>query len=495
MWADDLMLMSESHRGLQTCLEKLSSYCSKWGLSINTEKTKTMVFRKGIPRKDESPWYIGNIKLQQVKQYKYLGVIITSDGKFKEAMKDRIVKATKCIYSVRNAISYDGNISTSLANAIFDKQISPIMLYGCPIWALPDVNRYIQVENDKPLDWFVYKQLSALLKEVSGRDIPFHKTYIPVDRVNNKVVVQLLSWADKKDILNIMIRNPDKYSFKVHDYDIALSKHDEMNKVQGKFLKFSLGLSKFASTSATLRELGQYPIYLKALKLSLMYYYRLENEISGRAHTLIRGAFECMKLYKHPWLDSVEYCFVKNGMGNVYGNIKNLEKAYVKRKISLRLQDQFLQENNVKIQGSEHLQTFYNCIKDEDFGRSDYLDKVTSPSMRKLLARIRLNCSKLSPSPYSKINKLCKECNMLLDFKHCILDCSLYKQNSQNFIEQVACKIPWFKQIGPGEMFARIMNLDFGRVSEVDLESLISITLSFIHRTYNHFTSGFWDST
>ena len=234
---------------------------------------------------------MGNVKLQQVRQYKYLGVIVSSDGKFREAMKDRIVKATKCIYSVRNAISYDDNISTSLANAIFEKQISPIMLYGCPLWALPDVNRYIQIEK-KPLDWFVHKQVSSLLKKITDRDIPFHKTSIPIDRVNNKVVIQLKSWTDKRDILNIVNRNPDAYSFKVYDYDVPLHKHDEINKVQGKFLKFSLGLSKFASTSATLRELGQYPSYIKAIKLSLMYYYRLENGISGRSHTLLQAAFE-----------------------------------------------------------------------------------------------------------------------------------------------------------------------------------------------------------
>ena len=45
-WADDLLILSHSRKGLQTCLDKLHAYCSKWGLVVNQTKTKTMVFSK-----------------------------------------------------------------------------------------------------------------------------------------------------------------------------------------------------------------------------------------------------------------------------------------------------------------------------------------------------------------------------------------------------------------------------------------------------------------
>ncbi len=41
--ADDLVLVSESAQGLQKCLNDLSNYCGKWGLTVNTAKTKCMV--------------------------------------------------------------------------------------------------------------------------------------------------------------------------------------------------------------------------------------------------------------------------------------------------------------------------------------------------------------------------------------------------------------------------------------------------------------------
>ena len=46
MYADDLIIMSEKASGLQSALDKLNTYCDKWDLDINVEKTKIMIFNK-----------------------------------------------------------------------------------------------------------------------------------------------------------------------------------------------------------------------------------------------------------------------------------------------------------------------------------------------------------------------------------------------------------------------------------------------------------------
>ena len=40
MFADDILLLSESAEGLQNCLNKLNDYCNKWQLSINIKKNQ-----------------------------------------------------------------------------------------------------------------------------------------------------------------------------------------------------------------------------------------------------------------------------------------------------------------------------------------------------------------------------------------------------------------------------------------------------------------------
>jgi hypothetical protein len=46
MYADDIVLISESAKGLHNCLSKLSNYCDIWNLSVNIDKSKVIIFNK-----------------------------------------------------------------------------------------------------------------------------------------------------------------------------------------------------------------------------------------------------------------------------------------------------------------------------------------------------------------------------------------------------------------------------------------------------------------
>ena len=47
LYADDLIILSESKEGLQKQIDKLENYCSEWKLQINNKKTKIMIFNRG----------------------------------------------------------------------------------------------------------------------------------------------------------------------------------------------------------------------------------------------------------------------------------------------------------------------------------------------------------------------------------------------------------------------------------------------------------------
>ena len=46
LYADDIVLLSESAKGLQKSLDILKTYCDKWNLKVNIGKTKVIVFNK-----------------------------------------------------------------------------------------------------------------------------------------------------------------------------------------------------------------------------------------------------------------------------------------------------------------------------------------------------------------------------------------------------------------------------------------------------------------
>ena len=47
MYADDLILLSDTPEGLHKHIDKLSKYCDDWRLNINLKKTKIMIFNRG----------------------------------------------------------------------------------------------------------------------------------------------------------------------------------------------------------------------------------------------------------------------------------------------------------------------------------------------------------------------------------------------------------------------------------------------------------------
>ncbi len=491
-WADDLVLFSESHKGLQTCLDRLSLYCRKWGLSINTSKTKAMLFRKSNATSIKQQLSIGGVDIEWVNSYKYLGVIVSYDGKLHKAVADRVEKATKAMYSVRNAISHNENISTALANTLFDKQISPILLYGSALWILPEVNRYAKIAIHDVMNWFAYKQVENLFQEIMGREIPFEKTYIPINREEKHLYIKFSHWLDKEELIRATNVNANS-GLTVSDHNVPMHIFNSIDKVQGKFLKFSLGVSKFASTSAVLRELGQFPVTLKGVRLALMYYYRLRAVISPQTHPILSAAFSCMQESNNPWLENVEFYFAKLGLSNIFMNISNLHKTYVNSKLIQRLHDSYAQENNSHLADSEHLQTFNSCVSGSKYKRSEYLTLIDSPSIRSTYARLRLNCSKLSPNPYSKISNQCVICMSTLEWNHCLLMCPKNQFERDKFIQTITPLCPSFDVKSTTEKFLAIMNLHFDPNSN-DREKIISITVSFVMKTYKAFLSGLWNS-
>ena len=46
LYADDIVIFSESENGLQKGLDILNEYCQRWKLSVNPNKSKIIIFRK-----------------------------------------------------------------------------------------------------------------------------------------------------------------------------------------------------------------------------------------------------------------------------------------------------------------------------------------------------------------------------------------------------------------------------------------------------------------
>ena len=132
LYADDVVIMSDTETGLQTSLDKIAAFCNKWSLSVNTNKTKVIVFNKRDL--DKFKFTIENELLEIVKSYKYLGIIVSQSGSMTHAISNLSMKALKCIFALKKDLSCHSFVPLKIYLKCFDSLIRPILLYNSEVW-------------------------------------------------------------------------------------------------------------------------------------------------------------------------------------------------------------------------------------------------------------------------------------------------------------------------------------------------------------------------
>ena len=67
-YADDQVLFATSPSSLQSMLTDLENYCNQWGLKINVNKTKVLIFEKG-GRRTNYDFYLYDEKFEMVNSF------------------------------------------------------------------------------------------------------------------------------------------------------------------------------------------------------------------------------------------------------------------------------------------------------------------------------------------------------------------------------------------------------------------------------------------
>lgn len=133
LYADDLALFSMTKEGLQRSLDKIHKFAEERHLSINIEKSKTLIFNKGGKFIKQS-FSVNNKDLDSVQNFCYLGYDINASGTPNYSIKALCDKAMKAMRPVQNAIARF-NIPVNLSIRLFNTYISPILLYNVENWA------------------------------------------------------------------------------------------------------------------------------------------------------------------------------------------------------------------------------------------------------------------------------------------------------------------------------------------------------------------------
>jgi hypothetical protein len=130
LFADDAVLFGHSPQALQSLLDDLSNYCKTWGLTVNTNKTKIMIFEKG--RHTAHTFIFNNKILEIVKSIKYLGIYFFKNGHINRS-EQKIAQHAK--YPLYNLFIVFNQLDMDITEKckLFDSLVGSILNYGAEI--------------------------------------------------------------------------------------------------------------------------------------------------------------------------------------------------------------------------------------------------------------------------------------------------------------------------------------------------------------------------
>jgi hypothetical protein len=119
---------------LQRQLNILADYCREWGLTVNIDKTKIIVFRRGGQLKRIEKWQYMSNPIEVVSFFKYLGVTFSSTGAWFKSQEYLSIQAKKALFGFKNIANRFGRLPPDVMCKIFDTKVAPILFYGCELW-------------------------------------------------------------------------------------------------------------------------------------------------------------------------------------------------------------------------------------------------------------------------------------------------------------------------------------------------------------------------
>ena len=109
-WADDIVLLAESEENLNEMINVVSSYCQENKLTINSKKTKCLIFNKS-GRLYRNNFFLNGSKLENVREYKYLGFNFTPSGEIRTGLHDFRDRLVLAFNSLKKWVSHFAEIS------------------------------------------------------------------------------------------------------------------------------------------------------------------------------------------------------------------------------------------------------------------------------------------------------------------------------------------------------------------------------------------------
>ncbi|KAK3507833.1 hypothetical protein QTP70_001201 [Hemibagrus guttatus] len=134
IFAEDVVLLAPSSLDLQHALGRFAAECEAAGMRVSTSKSEAMVLDQ---KKVACTLQVGGEVLPQVEEFKYLGVLFTSEGRMDREIDRRSGAAASVMRFMYRSVVVKKELSHKAKLSIY----VPTLTYGHELWVMTERGR------------------------------------------------------------------------------------------------------------------------------------------------------------------------------------------------------------------------------------------------------------------------------------------------------------------------------------------------------------------
>ena len=146
LYADDIVLIAPDEKSLQKMINHINTWCTKWRMSINTDKTQIMHFRRPKSNVTIEKFHFGDAILDIVPTYKYLGVVFDEHMTFEYNAATLANSALRALGEIRTKLKNHKEFGYNSFNTLFRSCVLSIADYSAGVWGTKKFPKVEQVQ-------------------------------------------------------------------------------------------------------------------------------------------------------------------------------------------------------------------------------------------------------------------------------------------------------------------------------------------------------------